>query len=95
MTQRIIDFWSSSYRSDSVAFVFELISFVFTVVASLILAVTAYNPNMVIVYPIFFVGSFTGAYACYRRKLVWPLMLTSYFVVINAFGFTVAMRWWS
>lgn len=92
--QRIIDFWLHSYHSDRVAFAFELISFVFTVGASLTLALTADAPDMAIVYPGFFVGSLTAIYAYYRRKLAWPMMLTTYFAVVNVFGFGVATGIW-
>jgi len=91
---RIADFWSSSYHSDKTAFTFELISFVFTVAASLTLAFTAQNPNMSVIYPGFFIGSITGAYAYYRRGLAWPMLLTGYFAVVNVFGFGVANSWW-
>lgn len=94
MIQRIKDFWLNSYHSDKTAFTFELISFVFTVAASLTLAVTADSPNMILVYPGFFVGSVTGVYAFYRRRLAWPMVLTGYFAVINVFGFGVASSWW-
>lgn len=94
MIQKIKDFWLHSYHTDRVAFTFELISFLFTVGASLTLAFTAYDPDMKIVYPGFFIGSCTAVYAYYRRKLAWPLMLTAYFAVVNVFGFGVAMLWW-
>ena len=92
--QKVKDFWIKSYRSDPVAFGFELTSFIFTVVASLILADTANEPNMLIVYPVFCVGSITGAYAYYRRGLAWPLVLTAYFALVNIFGYGVASYWW-
>ena len=87
-------FWRRSHSSDPTAFWFELISFVFTVVASLTLAVTADAPNMQIVYPGFFIGSITGTYAYIRRGLAWPMMLTGYFAVVNVFGYGVASHWW-
>ena len=92
--QQVKDFWINSYRSDPVAFGFELTSFIFTVIASVILADTANAPDMLIVYPGFFIGSITGAYAYYRRGLAWPLVLTSYFAVVNIFGYGVASYWW-
>ena len=94
MKQKITDFWSKSYKSDPTAFGFELTSFVFTVAASLYLAMTADAPNMALVYPGFFVGAIAGAYAYLRRGLAWPLVLTSYFAVVNIFGFGVAIHWW-
>jgi hypothetical protein len=94
MIKRISDFWINSYHSDKTAFAFELVSFIFTVAASLTLAFTAYNPDMSLIYPGFFIGSLTGAYAFYRRKLAWPMLLTSYFAVVNVFGFGVAQGWY-
>jgi hypothetical protein len=91
---RIINFWSHSYHTDKVAFYFELVSFIFTVAASLTLAFTAYAPDMTIVYPGFFIGSLTGVYAYYRRHLAWPMLLTLYFAVVNVFGFGVAIGYW-
>ena len=92
--QKIRDFWSNSYRSDRTAFAFELVSFIFTVGASMTLAISAKNPNMLIVYPGFFVGSITQCYASYRRGAAWVMLLTFYFACVNIFGFGVAASWW-
>jgi hypothetical protein len=92
--QNIKKFWLSSYHSDHTAFYFELVSFIFTVSASLTLAITAKNPNMMFVYPGFFVGSVTQCYASYRRGAAWVMMITGYFAVVNVFGFGVAAGWW-
>jgi len=94
MISKIKDFWLQSYKTDRTAFLFELISFIFTVGASLTLAFTADNPDMRIVYPGFSIGSLTGVYAYYRRTLAWPMLLTAYFACVNVFGFGVAMQWW-
>jgi len=92
--QSVKQFWINSYTSDRVAFLFELISFVFTVGASLTLAVNADNPNMLIVYPGFFIGSLTQLYASWRRGAAWIMLLTFYFACINVFGYGVAAQWW-
>ena len=94
MLDRVRSFWLHSYESDKTAFYFELISFVFTVSASLTLAITARDPNMLIVYPGFFVGSVTQAYASYRRGAAWVFLLTTYFACVNVFGYGVASNWW-
>ena len=91
--QSIINFWKSSYHSDKVAFYLELVSFVFTVAASLALAWSAAAPDMRIVYPGFFIGSLTSVIAYYRRKLAWPMLLTGYFICANILGFSRAMKW--
>ena len=55
---------------------------------------TADAPDMQYVYPGFMIGAVTGAYAYLRRGLAWPLVLTSYFAVVNIFGFGVAIGVW-
>ena len=92
--QAIKSFWLKSFRSDKIAFGFELVSFVFTVGASLTLALNARDPNMLYVYPGFFLGSVSQCYASFRRGAAWVMMLTGYFSIINVFGFGVAAGWW-
>ena len=92
--EKIKKFWVDSYHSDRVAFTFELVSFIFTVSASLTLAFNARDPNMMIVYPGFFIGSLTQAYAAFRRGAAWVMLLTIYFSCVNVFGFGVAAGWW-
>jgi|TARA_B110000259_G_C13968047_1_gene383523 hypothetical protein len=87
---KIKSFWIDSYQSDKVAFAFELVSFVFTVAASLTLAMNATNPNMSLIYPFFFVGSTTQCYAAYRRGAAWVMLLTGYFGIVNIYGYLVA-----
>jgi len=92
--ERAVHFLKRSYHSDRIAFYFEMLSFIFTVGASLTLAFTATNPDMRLIYPGFFVGSLFGIYGYYRRELAWPMLLTMYFACVNVFGFGVAMLWW-
>ena len=92
--QKVKDFWVNSYRSDKTAFCFELISFIFTVGASMTLAINADDPNMLVVYPGFFVGSVTQVYASWRRGAAWIMLLTFYFACVNVFGFGRAVGWW-
>ena len=92
--QKLKQFWIDSYVSDKTAFYFELISFIFTVGASLTLAMNARDPNMMYVYPGFFIGSTTQCYAAYRRGAAWVMMLTMYFSLVNVFGYGVALQWW-
>jgi len=89
---KVKEFWINSYRSDKTAFYYEMLSFVFTVGASLILAVTANNPDMTLVYPGFFIGSVLAIVAYKRRQLVWPFLLTIYFACVNILGYLVAIR---
>ena len=92
--QNVKEFWVSSYHSDKVAFLFELVSFVFTVAASLYLAIHADNPDMRFVYPGFFIGAVTQVYASWRRGAAWIMLLTFYFAIVNIFGFGRAVGWW-
>ena len=55
MLNKVRTFWLRSFESDRTAFYFELVSFVFTVGASLTLAITAADPDMTIIYPGFFI----------------------------------------
>lgn len=92
--QAVKEFWINSYQSDKIAFSFELVSFVFTVAASMYLAVNADQPDMRFVYPGFFVGAITQMYASWRRGAAWIMLLTFYFSCINVFGFGRSMGWW-
>jgi hypothetical protein len=94
MIGRIRDFWIDSFKSDKIAFGFELVSFVFTVAASLTLALNARDPNMLVIYPFFFIGSVTQCYAAVRRGAAWVMLLTGYFAVVNVYGYGVAAGWW-
>ena len=94
MIHKIAEFWINSYRSDRKAFWFELTGFVFTVAASMYLAINANDPDMRIVYPVSMVGVMAQVYASYRRGAAWVLLLTSYFCCINIFGFGRAMGWY-
>jgi len=91
---KIKSYFAHSYHSDRVAFYFEFVSFVFTVATSMILAISATDTNMALIYPGFFIGSIAGTYGYYRRNLAWPMLLTGYFCIINVFGWGVAMRFW-
>jgi len=68
MLAKVRSFWLRSFESDKIAFYFELVSFIFTVGASLTLAITAADPDMTIIYPAFFIGAITQCYASYRRE---------------------------
>jgi len=85
-------FYSSSYNSDKIAFYFELFSFFLVITGSVKLAITATNPDMRYIYPLYFLGSLTALYAHYRRKLVWPTLLVGHFCIINIYGWFVAIK---
>ena len=88
------DMLVESYHKDKVAFYFENISLVVTIITSMYLAMNADAPNMKIVYPGYMVGALTAIYAYWRRRIPTPLILTSYFAIINIYGYGVASYWW-
>jgi hypothetical protein len=94
MLAKVRSFWLRSFESDRTAFYFELVSFIFTVGASLTLAITAADPDLTIIYPAFFIGATTQCYAAYRRNAAFVMILTGYFAVINVYGYGVASYWW-
>ncbi len=80
-----------SYHHDKIAFYFELVGMLFTITGSMILALTAKDPNMLVIFPFYLIGSATGLYAYYRKQAIWTIVLTAYFVVINIIGFFIAL----
>jgi hypothetical protein len=94
MIDKVRAFWLRSYQSDKQAFYFELVSFIFTVGASLTLAITAMDPDMRYIYPAFFIGATTQCYASYRRGAAWVMILTGWFTCVNVFGYGVAIGLW-
>lgn len=81
-------FFADSYHSDPIAFYLEMCNFGFSVVASALLAYTADDPKLWMVYPLFLVGSTTQAIASYRRRAAWVMMITVYFSITNVIGWS-------
>jgi hypothetical protein len=90
---KIIKFWKNSYFSDRKAFKCELISFIVIVGSTMTLAINAKEPNMLLFYPFFLIGSVTQLYAAKRRGLAWVMMLNFYFCIVNTFGLSNAAGW--
>jgi|TARA_B100001094_G_C17832709_1_gene624025 hypothetical protein len=86
MFKLLKDFWISSYNSDRIAFWYELVSVVFTIVGSVLLTFGAPNPNMSYVFPIYLIGSITLAIGSYRRRIIWTTILASWFTIMNVIG---------
>ena len=51
--------FADSYRSDKIAFYLEMTNFAFSVTGSGLLAITAADPTMWMIYPLYLVGSIT------------------------------------
>ena len=88
--QKIRDFFHSSYTSDRIAFYLELCSFLCHITASMSLAITAKDPNMVYIYPFSLLGAIFAFLSVKRRKLAWPLLTTFYAICINIVGLSRA-----
>ena len=87
MISKIQDFFRASYNSDKIAFYLELCSFLCHMTASMSLAITARDPNMLYIYPFSLVGAICAFLSVRRRKLAWPLLTTFYACCINIVGF--------
>ena len=94
MITKIKTFWIESYLTNKSAFKLEIISFIGAVTASFYLALTAKDPNMSLIYPIFFLAALASTIAYYKRKLAFPMLLTIYFCLVNVFGFGRAIDIW-
>lgn len=86
MLKILKEFWVNSYKTDKIAFYFEIVSVAFTILGSIILTFTSPYPIMELVFPIYLVGSSTLAVACWRRRIIWTLVLSSWFTIMNVIG---------
>ena len=68
--------------------IYEAISTILAITASLYLSTMTNNSNMLLVFGCFLLSSIAGVIAFRRRKLGWPLTLQYYFVGVNLFGIT-------
>ena len=87
--ERVKSALTRHYNRDPIAFLFEMIGMMFTIAGSAIMAITAKDPNMAIIYPLFLVGSITGFVAYTRLEMIWTIVLTGYFIIINTIGLIV------
>ena len=86
MYKLLKEFWVNSYKSDTIAFWFELVSVALTITGSCILTFTSPNPIMSIVFPIYWIGSSTMLIAGIRRRQIWLSTLTAWFTTMNTIG---------
>ena len=85
--QAMVRYWDQ----DHIAFLFELFGSVFTIAASMVLAATAKSPDMLTVYLLYLVGSSVMCYAYIRRNMIWSVVLTIWFTIINITGLIVLL----
>jgi len=86
--------WRKSYNSNPLAFKIEMLGFLFTVGASLVLAISAQSPDMRWIYPFFFAGSVCSFFATRMRGLAFPFLTACYFLGVNVLGFGRAVEFW-
>ena len=87
----MLEFFLESYRTNRVAFYFEMISLVIYVYATLALMFTAAHPNMTFLYPVYTVAGLASCVSTYRRKLIWPLTLSIFLVITDIIGFYISL----
>jgi len=92
--RRVANFFRDSHARNPRVFWLDLISTVFTMAASLGLAMTARNPHMEWIYPGYFAGSLISIWTGTQRHSPWTVVLCSYFCVMNLVGFSRAVGWW-
>lgn len=80
-----------NYQLDPVLFYIEMFSVCMQLAASLYLALTAKNPDMLTVYAMYTVGSGVGIYVYYKRQLVWTLIMVIVYTMINVLGLFVML----
>ena len=81
-----------SYHLDPWLFFLEMFSVTMQISASLYLALTAKEPDMLTVYSMYTIGSGVGVYVYFKRELVWTLIMASVFSVINVLGLYVLLK---
>lgn len=87
MIERIKKFWIDSYKTNVIAFYYEMISAVTVIIGSAILTYTVLAPRPDIFIPFYWIGSITGMVGAYYRMSSWILVLTMWFTIMN----TIAM----
>jgi hypothetical protein len=92
MWQRLKAFFTDSWHSDRLAFCLEMNNFLFSVGASISLAVTAQHPPMAYIYPFYFIGSVSQVTASIRRGQPWIMLVTAWFSCMNVLGWLRAIQ---
>ena len=85
--QAILAHW----EEDKITFLYEFVGAMFTIAASAILAATAKEPDMLTVYLLYLLGSAIMGIAYIRRGMIWSIVLTAWFTVINIVGLIVLL----
>lgn len=84
--QGILDNWKHDWANDRRLFWLESIGTLGCVVAAATLAITAANPNMLMVYCAYFVGSSHLVASSYIRNNGWWVLLNLVFMLFDSIG---------
>ena len=69
-----------------------MVSLVVYVYATLALMITAANPSMTMLYPIYTIAGIASCVSTYRRKLIWPFTLSTFLVITDVIGFYISLH---
>jgi hypothetical protein len=87
MFTSIKKFWTDSFKSNPMAFYFEMASAITVIIGSAILTYTVLDPRPDLFIPFYWIGSATGLVGAYYRMSAWIMVLTAWFTLMN----TIAM----
>ena len=79
--------WRKTWVENQLLFWMEAIGALTQMSGSLVLSLYAPNPNWILVYSLFFTGSFIMIWTSYQRESAWLLVMVSYYAVVNLMGF--------
>lgn len=90
--ERIKNYLLRNYRQSPTLFFLEMFSVMMQTSAALYLSLTAKQPDMLVVYSMYTIGSSVGIYVYYKRELVWTLVMVSVFTAINLLGLYILLK---
>jgi len=83
MFKSIKKFWANSFKTNPVAFYYEMVSAITVIIGSAILTYTVLAPRPDLFIPFYWIGSVTGFIGAYYRMSAWIMVLTAWFTTMN------------
>jgi uncharacterized membrane protein YesL len=84
--QGIFDNWKHDWRHNQLLFWLELVGTIGCVIAASSLALLAPNPNLVVTYCAYLVGSSALMVSSYMRNNGWWVVLNAFFMLVDIIG---------
>lgn len=84
--QDIIKFWAITWRESPKLFWLETIATTTSIISSIILTYGGSNPTMIVVFPLYLIGSVLFQISAYIRKNSWLFLLMSWYSLMNVIG---------